>query len=72
MGFQPWEDVPRESHQGGRVPGIIPKDNVRRKRLDGVSEAHEALPDTKVCGNARPESEMQAVTASDGMALKVL
>jgi hypothetical protein len=26
------------------VLGIVPKDNIRRKRLDGISEAHEAIP----------------------------
>jgi hypothetical protein len=35
------------------VPGIIPKDNVRQKRLDGAAEAHEALPDTKICDDAQ-------------------
>jgi hypothetical protein len=40
-------------HEGVRVPGIIPKDSVRRKRLDAVSEADEPLPDTKICGDAR-------------------
>ena len=33
-------------------------------RLDGVSEAHEALPDTKICGDARPDRKCRAVTAS--------
>ena len=27
--------------------------NQMRKGLDGVSEAHEALPDPKICGDAR-------------------
>jgi hypothetical protein len=46
-GLQPWEDVLEKiALKGRRMPGIIFKDNVHRKRLDGVSEAHEALPDT--------------------------
>ena len=34
------------------MPDVIAKDNVRQKRLDGVSEAHEALPDIRVGLNA--------------------
>ena len=54
MGFSPGKTAPRGIALKGRPRvGHIPKDNVRRKRLDGVSEAHEALPDTKICGDAR-------------------
>jgi hypothetical protein len=52
------------------VPVIIPKDNVRRKRLDGVSEAREALPDFR---QARKNVDVIVHSADfDGMALKVL
>src|SRR5580693_1814064 len=54
-GLQPWEDGPERNRPERAAEGrSFPKDNVRRKRLDGVSEAHEALPDTKICGDARP------------------
>jgi hypothetical protein len=44
MGFSPGKTAPRGIALKGRPRSvIIPKDNVRRKRLDGVSEAHEAL-----------------------------
>jgi hypothetical protein len=49
-------------HKAHETAGIIPRDNVGRKRLDGVSEAHEALSDMKICGDARPERK--AVPAS--------
>jgi hypothetical protein len=57
----PWalapERRPRENRpeRAAKCPGFIPKDNVRRKRFDGVSGAHEALPDTKICGDAQPD-----------------
>jgi hypothetical protein len=44
QGFSPGKTAPRGIALKGRPRSvIIPKDNVRRKRLDGVSEAHEAL-----------------------------
>ena len=51
------------------MPVIIPKDNVRRKRLDGVSEAREAL----IFRQARKNVDVIVHSADfDGMALKVL
>ena len=48
-GLQPWEGGPERNRPERAAEGrsLFPKINVRRKRLDGVSEAHEALPDTK-------------------------
>jgi hypothetical protein len=56
-GLQPWEDGPERNRPERAAEGrsLFPKITFVRKRLDGVSEAHEALPDTKICGDARPD-----------------